>query len=204
VREFEYHSESPDNYLYDGACILINKFGIRDSDTLLDVERRFTAGRLIELSITPIRGLFDFAHLKKIHAYIFQDLFDWAGKPRQAGFLSKSKTVFRRGEYIDSQAMELFSKLKFEKFSRELDKTQFIERLSYFMGEVNASHPFREGNGRTSREFFRELSLNAGYDLDWGNADKGWLLAADIRAFRQHYAPLITILERTVQTGDKS
>jgi cell filamentation protein len=148
---------------------------------------------------SPVRRRFGFAHLKKIHAYIFQDLYDWAGKPRQADFLSKAGTIFCRGEHIDAQAAELFGELKFENFLRELDKSQFMARLAYFMGEVNALHPFREGNGRTNREFFRELSLNAGYNLDWGNADKGELLSADIAAFEQHYAPLVAILERTVE-----
>jgi cell filamentation protein len=66
------------------------------------------------------------------------------------------------------------------------------------MGEVNALHPFREGNGRNSREFFRELSLNAGYLLDWGNADKDKLFAADISAFQQNYAPLVALLNAIV------
>jgi cell filamentation protein len=136
------------------------------------VERRFTAGRLVELSNAPIRGRYGFTHLRKIHAYIFQDMYEWAGKPRQAGFLSKDGTIFCRDEHIDSQAVDLFGKLQAEKFLRGLNKQKFVERLAYFMGEVNALHPFREGNGRTCREFFRELSLSARYILDRGTQIK--------------------------------
>jgi cell filamentation protein len=198
MNKYDYRYEAPDNYVYDGTSVLINKLDIRDDRAFRDVERRFTAGRLVELSNTPIRGHFGFTHLKKIHAYIFQDLYEWAGKPRQAGFLSKGGTIFCRGEYIDSQAEQLFGKLQAEKLLRGYDKPKFIERLAYFMGEVNALHPFREGNGRTCREFFRELSLCAGYVLDWGNADKDDLLVADVAAFERDYAPLAAILDAIV------
>ena len=59
------------------------------------------------------------------------------------------------------------------------------------MGEINALHPFREGNGRTLREFFRQLSLNAGYILDFGKTNKEQLLIADINALNGHYCELI-------------
>jgi cell filamentation protein len=57
-----------------------------------------------------------------------------------------------------------------------------------------ALHPFREGNGRAAREFFRTLSLAAGYYLDWGAADAEMLLEADINAFDRDYKPLKEIL----------
>ncbi|MCL2220175.1 MAG: Fic family protein, partial [Chitinispirillia bacterium] len=79
-----------------------------------------------------------------------------------------------------------------------LGKSKFIERMAYYMGEINALHPFREGNGRTCREFFRQLSLNAGYILDFGKTDKDELLTADINAFNGVYGNLITVLEQAV------
>ena len=48
-----------------------------------------------------------------------------------------------------------------------LPADRFAERAAYYLGEVNAAHPFREGNGRTQREFIRELGLTAGHYLDW-------------------------------------
>jgi cell filamentation protein len=61
----------------------------------------------------------------------------------------------------------MFDNLSKEKYLYELEKTKFTDRLAYYMGEVNALHPFREGIGRTCREFFRQLSLNANYVLDF-------------------------------------
>jgi len=48
-----------------------------------------------------------------------------------------------------------------------LDVDAFASRAAYFLGELNAVHPFREGNGRTQREFLRELGLKTGHYIDW-------------------------------------
>ena len=70
--------------------------------------------------------------------------------------------------------------------------------MAYYMGEINALHPFREGNGRTAREFFRQLSLNAKYKLDFSKMEKEELLTADIEAFNGKYNKLIKILEKVI------
>ena len=59
------------------------------------------------------------------------------------------------------------AKLAAEKHLVGLDTESFVDRAAYFIGELNAAHPFREGNGRTQREFIRELGLKAGYYIDW-------------------------------------
>jgi cell filamentation protein len=81
---------------------------------------------------------------------------------------------------------------------RGLEREIFIKRLAYFMGEVNALHPFREGNGRTNRVFFGELARRAKYDLNFGEADPSALLQADIAAYEKDYAPLIGLLTEIV------
>jgi len=62
------------------------------------------------------------------------------------------------------------------------------------MGEMNALHLFREGNGRATREFFRELALKAGYLINYGDVDKDAILYADVEAYKKNYEPLISIL----------
>jgi cell filamentation protein len=79
-----------------------------------------------------------------------------------------------------------------------LKKLKFIEKLAYYMGEVNALHPFREGNGRACREFFRQLSLNANYILDFSKTRKEELLEADVEAFNGRYEKLIKILDKAI------
>jgi cell filamentation protein len=192
MNEYSYHS--PDPYCYPGTNTLINKLGITDLDAFFIAEREFTAVRLTELQRKPVRGNFGFAHLKAIHRAIFGDIFDFAGKIRTGEFLVKDDTIFCLGRNIEEYSTAIFGKLKNENKLRGLKKDIYIDRLAYFMGEVNALHPFREGNGRASREFFRTLSLSAGYNLDWGAVSKDRLLEADINAFDRDYSLLKEIL----------
>ena len=57
-------------------------------------------------------------------------------------------------------------------------------RLAYYLGELNAVHPFREGNGRTQREFVRELALQTGYTIRWAPVTREAMLAASIENFQ--------------------
>ena len=69
-------------YCYPDSDVLINKLDIRELDKLHTFERKLTMLRLLELMDKPISGKFDFKHLQAIHRYIFQDVYDWAGKVR--------------------------------------------------------------------------------------------------------------------------
>ena len=69
-------------YCYPNSNVLKNKFNIRNQLKLFNIEKEFTSVRLQELQNKPIKGNFDFNHLKKIHKYIFQDVYDWAGESR--------------------------------------------------------------------------------------------------------------------------
>lgn len=198
MNKYNYNYRPPDPYCYPDTGVLINKLNITDGATLHEAERRITALRLAELAENPVRGRFGFIHLKGIHHAIFRDIYTWAGEIRTGEFLTKGDTIFCLGRHIPGYADNLFTKLEGEKKLRGLDKARFIERLAYFMGELNALHPFREGNGRSSREFWRMLSLSAGYDLDFGLADNDELLEADVAAFDKNYAPLITILSAII------
>lgn len=172
--------------------------GIREKEALLAAEREITSLKLLMLREKTIAGRCDFAHLRGIHRFIFGDIYDWAGEIRTGQFLAKGKTIFCLGRYIDQFASTIFSELTAKNKLCRLEREAFIEELAYFMGEVNALHPFREGNGRTAREFFRQLSKKAGYNLDFSDVDRGKLLAADIAAFHREYTPLIEILDLSV------
>ncbi|MCD8348651.1 MAG: hypothetical protein LUD16_12050 [Lachnospiraceae bacterium] len=66
-------------YCYPNSDVLINKLDIKDMDKLHNFERRLTMLRLSELLDRPVAGKFDFEHLQRIHRYIFQDVYEWAG-----------------------------------------------------------------------------------------------------------------------------
>ena len=194
MSDYNYQYREQDEYCYPGTKVLINKLELTNASELHEAEREITFLRLTQLQQKPLRGQYGFSHLKAIHRYLFSDIYDWAGKIRRGSFLSKGDTIFCNGEYIEAEAKRIFLELASEEKLSRLSRDAFIDRLSYYMGEVNALHPFREGNGRTAREFFRELSLSAGYELDLSGVEKNDLLYADVQAFVRNYEPLNNIL----------
>lgn len=69
-----------DRYCYSDSEVLINELNIRDKDDLFKAEKELTLIRLKELQQNPIKGEYNFKHLKEIHRYIFQDIYEWAGR----------------------------------------------------------------------------------------------------------------------------
>lgn len=66
------------------------------------------------------------------------------------------------------------------------------------MTELNIVHPFREGNGRTIREFIRQWFWAFGYNLNWGNVDKDVILEASIKSV-DDYRALVTVLNKCIE-----
>jgi len=196
--KYDYTYGGSEGYCYPGTDILINKLGISDERALTTAEREITSLKLLILFDKPAAKEYDFAVLSEIHKTIFGDLYDWAGQIRRGDFFSKGDSIFCRGRYIMESAGKIMGDLRNENFLKGLGKTKFIERTAFYMGEVNALHPFREGNGRTAREFFRQLSLSANYLLDFGKTDNEKLLIADIEAFNGRYDDLVKILEMAI------
>ena len=130
-------------YCYPDSDVLINKLDIRELDKLHTFERKLTMLRLRKLMDKPISGKFDFKHLQAIHRYIFQVVYDWAGKVSTV-YIAKGN-MFCNVRFISGQADEIFTKLKEEKYLAGLDEETFIKRLAYYFSEINALHPFREG-----------------------------------------------------------
>jgi cell filamentation protein len=198
MEKYDYTYEGSEGYCYPGTDALKNKLGIKDEAALSIAEREITSLKLLMLYNMSIIEKFDLNNFCKIHQIIFNDIYEWAGKIRKGEFLSKGNSIFCRGPYIIENANKIFGNILKENNLCNLSKQKFIERIAYYMGEVNALHPFREGNGRTAREFFRQLSLNANYILDFSKIEKEELLLADIEAFNGQYDNLIKILDKAI------
>ena len=186
-----------DPYCYPNTNILKNKLDIRDDELLSEAERRLSNIREEQLLRSQILGKFDLKHLQDIHHYLFQDLYDWAGKIRTADIAKGN--LFCKVELIEPQAKIIFSDLKSEKYLRGLGVIQFTDRLAYYLGEINALHPFREGNGRSEREFIRELAFQNGYFLSFKDITKEDLIKASKASFLGNYSPLASILGRSLR-----
>jgi cell filamentation protein len=198
--EYNYDYHGFENYCYPGTDILINKLNIRDDEQLSRAERDITRLKLLKLFQSSVPDKFNFTLLCNIHKNIFEDIYAWAGQTRHGDFLSKGTSIFCRGSLIKSNANIIFNKLAGEKYLYNLEKQVFISKMAYYMGEINALHPFREGNGRVSREFFRQLALHPNYLLDFSITKKEDLLAADINAFNGAYDDLIALLDGAVRS----
>ena len=151
-------------YCYPDSDVLMNKLNIHDAEKFQEAERKLTMLRLIDLLDKPVAGKFDFKHLQTIHKYIFQDIYPWAGKVRSVD-IAKSN-MFCKVQFIETQADEIFGKLKNDCYLEGLPKEKFAKKAAYYFSEINALHPFREGNGRTQREVIRSLALMKGYECE--------------------------------------
>jgi len=153
-----------DPYADPVTGVLRNKLGLRTIGGLEAAEREITHAALIFLKESPVKPSYDLRHLCAIHRRIFGDIYDWAGQLRTVAIAKGS--WFCLPQYIESSAAEIFRALHAESLLRGLPRDVFTERLTHYLGEVNALHPFREGNGRAQRAFFEQLASDAGFLLD--------------------------------------
>lgn len=159
------YEERNSSYCYENTNTLINKLNIRDSKVLQKYEAKITAAKLLALMQKGIIGNFDVNHINAIHKYLFEDIYPFAGKLRTEN-IAKGVFRFAEWEYIEPELERLLNELKQENYLDNLSKEKLAERLAYYLSELNVLHPYREGNGRTIREFIRELALKNGYILD--------------------------------------
>jgi cell filamentation protein len=149
--------------------VLYNRLKLRSAAALEAAEREITHAALILLDESPVSPSYDLPHLREIHRRIFGDIYEWAGQIRTVA-IAKG-VVFCLPQYVESSAAVIFRELHDEDCLRGLRYDMFVGRLAYYLGEVNALHPFREGNGRAQRAFFRQLARDAGFTLAWQHLD---------------------------------
>jgi cell filamentation protein len=184
-----YESDS-DPYLYPGTFVLKNLLGLLDAGKLAKLERRLTAARADE---GLPQGALDYAHYKAIHRHLFRDIYEWAGQVRTVN-LAKGGSSFCRTEFIDSQMTKLFSELRREKHLTRLEFAKVAARAAHYLIELNAIHPFREGNGRTQHAFLGLLLENAGHPRDLSKINPAELLQAAIDGFNGDEEPMVRVI----------
>ena len=191
--KYDVYTTTQSIYCYPDSNVLKNKLNIRDNKLLKTAEEEITLIKQMELLKNPIKGNFSKAHLMNIHKFIFEDIYPFAGKIRREQ-ISKADTMFYPPDLIDRELDKLFTKIKEKNMLKETDEEKVFDNLAYVMAELNIIHPFREGNGRSIREFIRLMAKRMGYNLNWGNVDKEELLEASILSV-DDYKVLIRILK---------
>jgi cell filamentation protein len=187
---------SDDPYVYPGTDVLRNELGIRDAGELRRVESDLTYWRALRLATTPIPGSYDLAHLQACHRALFAGLYAWAGQLRTVRIAKAD--VFCLPQFIEPSACEIFARLAREQHLVGLARNEFIDRLATYLGDVNALHPFREGNGRAQRVFFGQLANEAGHRLRWELVDAAHNVTASIASTRGDLQPLHELLNEIV------
>jgi cell filamentation protein len=171
-----------DHYVDPESGVLKNLLQISDQVLLDTAEADFVAARSRELALKPLPGKFDLSHLQAIHKRLFGDVYEWAGQLRDVN-ISKNDTVFAAAPYIESSSGKLFQQLAHEKALAGLGPAEFSIRAAYYFSELNAIHPFREGNGRTQREFISHLAHANGFYIAWERWKQSEMVEASIESF---------------------
>jgi cell filamentation protein len=190
-----------DPYIYPGTDVLRNMEDIRNEDELAEFERLATASRMETLPHNlPISA----DGYRDIHRHIFQDVYDWAGQDRTVD-ISKSTSYFCKAGYIDRELEKRFEAINGGNNLQGLTTDQFSSRAAEHINELNAIHPFREGNGRVQRAFLSVLAEQAGHEVDlvhinpqdWNKASIDSFFTGDNRPMRDIIAS--SIVEREAE-----
>ena len=199
------------SYVLDDGRTLKNLVGATDNETLeqrmadvvLVAREEITAGHGPKLT-------FDANHLKALHKHLFQDAFEWAGHFRNEKFQLSDGTIafdpvirkegranaFSAGNQITLELDDLMSRLKESNYLRGLGRSEFAHEAGRFFAQLNKIHPFREGNGRTQREFMVALAETAGHEIDFSVVSSERMISASIAAAeRSDMEPMLRMFD---------
>ena len=172
-----------DPYVYTKTQTLINKLGTQDQKTLTAFELAKTNKQLVKLQTTPLAGGYDFAHLQAFHKHIFQDVYEWAGKPSTVHIfkaellLAQESINYPEPFLVKPYAMAALNSMKAVQWPA-LDMDQKAIAFSRSLAELWKVHAFREGNTRTTANFCCQYADSIGMPVD------RTLLAKDSKRFR--------------------
>jgi cell filamentation protein len=188
------YAATADPYCYRGTTVLKNRRGLRDAAALEAFETVMTA----QASDEPLpKGRLSVAHYCAVHRHLFGAIYPWAGRYRKVR-LSKGRSAFCYPENIAKQMRKLFSDLRKANYLRGLGIDGFSKAAARCLAELNAIHPFREGNGRTQLTFLILIARQAGFRLDLEKLHPTRFLAAMIKSFSGQEGPLQKELRQLV------
>jgi len=169
-----------EGYFIPGTGVLRNRVGATTAATLRDAENDLVEARVIELRETPrLLGsrTYDLGYLQSIHRHLFQDVYEWAGDLRTVG-LEKGGEAFSPPGNIRQAMDHAAATIDELDRLRGVGPNHLAGKVAYIYDYVNFAHPFREGNGRCTREFFDLLLAERRSGLDWELVESAELYAA--------------------------
>ena len=139
---------------YEKGGVLDNTLGIENDSSLNKAERMITSFKLAKLYLNPGKQSFDIEHYLSIHKFLFEDIYPFAGEIRDEN-ISKS-IPFCRPEFI-AQELKRVLKIAMKLVPTITSREKLLKYVTELYSDLDVIHPFREGNGRTEREFMRQL-----------------------------------------------
>ena len=187
-----------DPYCYPGTDTLKNLLNIRDEALLEVVEREITGLEAQRQIMSP--PPYVYFYLKSIHKALFSDIYEWAGKQRTVD-ISKKGTRFCAVDRIEPEAEKLFKKLRLKRYFENLSRGELVISAARFYSDLNALHPFRDGNGRAQRILFEHIIFNCGFTVSWEGVSQNEWLEANIEGFHSSNMKLELVFSKCI--GDK-
>jgi len=188
------YDATDDPYCYEGTSVLKNRLDLRTQEELTDFEHTIASQRAEEPLPT---GKLDEQHYCALHRHLYQDVYDWAGELRTVR-TSKGGNMFCYPENIAAQLKKLFGELAGSKHFSGLDAAAFAKAAAHFLAELNAIHPFREGNGRTQLTFLKLIGARAGHVIDFKRLDPTAMLNAMIASYHGDETALAVEIRRLI------
>jgi len=186
------------DYFVDGDDVLENKLGITGVVELKAKEQEIVTnqtGDILEENPT----VFDLDYLLHVHKILFDEIYDFAGKFRTVDIAKPdAKAPFAYVRFLEPESKRVFDDLKSKKYLFGLSRQDFVKEVANLAAELNALHPFREGNGRAIRLFLIMLADHAGYLLDYSQVSADELIRADKLAFEGDMRPLLEVYNQVV------
>jgi fido (protein-threonine AMPylation protein) len=180
---------------YPGTDVYMNKLGLRDKALLESAERMITRRRARQ-SFPRSATFRTYDGFRAIHRHLFRDLYPWAGKERSYT-TGRGAIPFAVPEHIGPWMQQQFNKLAAERYLVGLGLEAFAEAAAVYVNEINAAHPFIDGNGRTQRFWLRMLADNAGFDLTLTGRDStAWNEASRLGFAKSDHAPMAVLLKK--------
>ncbi|WP_093085887.1 Fic/DOC family protein [Sphingobium sp. AP50] len=190
-----------DPYSVPGGTALRNKLGITDPATLKKAEYRLTVERMMEAGKLQLPASAE--GYRQLHRHIFQDVYVWAGENRTVD-MSKPGAFFARASFIERELARRFDDLAVKGPLKGQSAPVFADRVGEHLVELNAIHPFREGNGRTMRAHLHHLARDAGHDLSIARIDPGKWIAASITGMQTtDHRPMRDVILGAIKEADR-
>jgi len=179
------YESTDDPYCYPGTTVLKNRRDLRTQEALDRFETAITAQRFDE----PLpAGKLTEQHYRQVHRHLFRDVYSWAGEYRTVR-ISKGDSSFCYPEYIPREMAKLFTGLRRDNNLSGLSAQQFARKAASLLSNLNAIHPFRDGNGRSQMAFITLLAARAGHPLHLARLVPADFMTAMIRSFQGDEEP---------------